>query len=124
LRQAAYAKATLEKFEMINCNLVATPMDISTTLTTNMDEDLKNIPFWQLIGSLMYLAVATRPDLAYSVGILSRFLDLPTNEHWNAGKHVLRYLSGTTDIRITYGCDGSNNLIAYSDADWENCVNT
>jgi len=72
----------------------------------------------------MYLAVATRPDLAYSVGILSRFLDSPTEEHWNAGKRVLRYLSGTTDIGITYGHDGSNNLIAYSNADWANCVNT
>lgn len=72
----------------------------------------------------MYLAVVTRPDLAYTVATLSKFLDSPTDEHWNAGKRVLRYLAGTTDVGIMYGCDRSTELIAYSNADWANCVNT
>jgi len=124
LVQTAYTKAILERFGMTDCNPIATPMDTSTTLTPNMNKDPINVPYRQLIGSLMYLAIATRPDLAYSVAILSRFLDSPTKEHWNAGKRVLRYLSNTTDIGITYGHDKSDNLIAYSDADWANCVNT
>ena len=78
----------------------------------------------QLIGSLMYLAAVTRPDLAYTVATLSKFLDSSTGEHWNASKRVLRYVAGTTDLKIIYGRERSNELVAYSDADWANCVNT
>lgn len=89
-----------------------------------INEDFRNVPCRQLIGSLMYLTVVTRPDLAYIVATLSKFLQSPTNEHWNAGKRALRYLAGTTDFGITYGCDKSNELVAYSDADWANCADT
>ncbi|KMQ87251.1 rna-dependent dna polymerase [Lasius niger] len=109
---------------MTSCNSVATPADTSTTLKTSINEDPRNVLYRQLVGSLMYLAVVTRPDLAYTVATLSKFLDSPTDEHWNAGKRVLRYLAGTTDIGIMYGRDRSTKLVAYSDADWANCVNT
>jgi len=66
LIQTAYAKAILDKFGMTNCNSVATPANISTTLKTNINEDPKIVPYRQLIGSLMYLAVVARPDLAYT----------------------------------------------------------
>lgn len=124
LIQTAYAKAVLKKFGMTSCNSVATPADSSITLKINVNNDLKTVPYRQLVGSLMYLAVVTRPDLAYTVATLSRFLDSPTNKHWNAGKRALRYLAGTTDLGITYGRDKSNELVAYSDADWANCVST
>jgi len=95
LTQTAYATAYETAYaaytrEVWNDQLQSScySMDTGATLTTNMDEDLKNIPFRQLIGSLIYLAVATQPDLVYLVGILSKFLDSPTEEHWNAGKRV------------------------------------
>ena len=63
---------------------------------------VEKYPYRELIGKLLYLAIATRPDIAYAVGVLCRFVDNPGMEHWNGAKRVLRYLKGTTDIRLVY----------------------
>ncbi len=70
-----------------------------------------------LIGGLMYLAVCTRPNIAYSIGALARHMKAPTAEHWNAAKHVLRYISGTRDMGISYR-NREANIVGYADADW------
>jgi reverse transcriptase-like protein len=64
---------------------------------------MKYIPYRQAIGSLMYAAVATCPDITFAVSILSRFLENPGNIHWKAVKHTLHYLKGTRDTQLTYG---------------------
>ena len=66
----------------------------------------------------MYLAVSTRPDIAFSVNNLARFNSNPQKEHWTALKPILRYLKGTTNIGILYKHDGSDKCVGYSDADW------
>ena len=69
--------------------------------------------------ALMYLAVATRPDIAYSVGVLARFNSNPGMEHWKAAKHLCRYLQGTKDFKLTYAPDPTSKELftTYSDAD-------
>ena len=72
-----------------------------------------------MVGSLRYL-VNTRPDLAYSVGIVSRFMEAPTTEHWAAVKHILRYIKGTTNFGCVYLREKRNEtveLLGYSDSD-------
>lgn len=67
----------------------------------------------------MYLMVGTRSDIACIVGILSRFMEKPRIEHWNAVKRVLKYLRGTTNYGITFSCNSRNTmLVVYSDADF------
>ena len=66
----------------------------------------------------MYLAVSTRPDIAFAVNNLARFNSKPQKEHWTALKRVLRYLKGTTNIGILYKQDGADKCLGYSDADW------
>ena len=66
----------------------------------------------------MYLAVSTRPDIAFSVNNLARFNLNPQKEHWTALKRILRYLKGTTNIGILYKHDGSDKCVGYNDADW------
>ena len=72
------------------------------------------------IGSLMYAAIGTRPDISFAVQNLSQFTQNPGPEHWTAVKRIFRYLNGTKDLGLTYG--GKDNvdlsIIAYSDADW------
>ena len=67
----------------------------------------------------MYLAVATRPDIAYAVGVLARFSANPGAAHWKAAKHLCRYLQGTKDYKLTYAPDPSCTQLftTYSDAD-------
>ena len=56
------------------------------------------VPYLSVIGALMYLANCTRPDIAFSVNLLARYSSAPTRKHWNGIKHILCYLSGTTDM--------------------------
>ena len=65
----------------------------------------------------MYAMVATRPDLAYVVGVVSRYMSNPGRKHWEAVKHILRYLRGTTDARLTFGSKNSTEVEGYTDSD-------
>jgi hypothetical protein len=71
----------------------------------------------QIIGSLMYLDSATRPDIAYVINKLSRFVSNPGSEHWRALEWVMRYLVGTMNYGIHYSGD-PKVLEGYSDANW------
>jgi len=81
-------------------------------------------PYHELIGSLMYLAVTTQPDIAFAVSRLSSFLDYYTLEHWSAAMWVLHYLKGTRSLSLVLGCDYSPSLVGYSDSDYANCPDT
>ena len=80
---------------------------------------MKSIPYSQLTGALMYLAVATRLDITYAVGVLGRFSSNPGPSHWKAAKHLCRYLQGTKDYRLTYAPDpkSSGMFTTFCDAD-------
>ena len=96
ISQKQYIEALLEKEGLQNGNSVATPMDPSTKLYPSEGEsEGRSNAYASLIGSLMYLAVATRPDIAYAVYRLGSFMANPDMSHWTAAKRILRYLSGT-----------------------------
>ena len=100
LCQKAYAAKIVEMCNMTKCNLVDTPMEERLKLTTaKVGTELDVTRYRSIVGSLRYL-VNTRPDIAYDVGIASRFLQAPAKEHWSVVKRILRYLAGTLD----YGC--------------------
>lgn len=61
---------------------------------------MDRVPYVSLVGSLIFAMVCTRPDIAYSVGVLSRFMANPGKAHWEAAKWVLRYLRGKSDYSI------------------------
>lgn len=103
---------------MLDCNSVKYPMDPKEV----MHKDEGGVPvdateYKSLIGGLRYL-IHTRPDLVYSVGMISRFMEKPTTLHYNAAKRVLRYVKGTTNFGLTYTKESKNNLLTgYSDSD-------
>ena len=82
---------------------------------------MKNIPYLAAVGSLNYLAIGTRPDLAHVVGELGQFNSNPGPGHWKVVQHVLKYLKGTADLGLTYGPsnpDSQCTLQAYCDASY------
>ncbi|BES92275.1 Hydra magnipapillata [Nesidiocoris tenuis] len=87
-----------------------------------LDKEMKKFPYQSLIGSLMYLASGTRPDIAFSVNYLSQFNTKYDEATWKAAKHVLRYLKGTEDLKLVFKNDGKP-LTGYVDSDWGNCPN-
>jgi hypothetical protein len=80
--------------------------------------------YQQVIGSLMYLAMATRPDLAFGVGIVSRFASNPGEHHIKAVKRLMRYLWGTLDVGLRFGGSAEEALAGYADADFAGCIST
>ena len=124
--QTQYIVDVLEQYSMTDCVAVSTPLDPNSKLSKEQcpttDEEkaqMRAYPYAQLVGSLMYLAIATRPDISYAVGLLGRFSSNPGLAHWKAAKHVLRYLKGTKDIKLTYAPDPSQSelFLSYCDAD-------
>jgi hypothetical protein len=125
ISQQAYSEAIIKKFGQENAKPSLTPLEPGVQLTKadepQTDEDkatMKSKPFRSLIGSLMYLACGTRPDIAVAVAKLSRFLQNPGQAHWDAAIKVVRYLLKTKDVGITYDGMLGTQLVAYSDADW------
>ncbi len=123
LNQKAYIEAMLARFNMESANPVETPNDCNVILVANdgYSQTVDRGHYQQLVGSLLYAAVATRPDVAYAVSTCCRFTSDPTVAHLTAAKRVLRYLRGTADYGLLYvwpETPGKNDLIGYSDADW------
>jgi hypothetical protein len=126
LSQRQYIKTLLECFNLSDCNPISTPIDPGTRLSSSMSpqtseeiEAMHNVPYLQAVGALMYLAVATRPDISYAVGVLACFSKNPGLQHGKAVKHLFRYLKGTMDLKLTYAPDPQCNdlFTTYSDAD-------
>lgn len=137
LSQKQYILDMLERFKLSDCRPVSTPMEPGLQLTKKQapetndhKEYMKNVPYMNAVGALMYLAIGTRPDIAYSVGKLAQFNSNPGVAHWKAVKHLFRYLKGTLDLRLTYRADSSDialpntTFTAYSDSDYAGCLDT
>jgi Reverse transcriptase (RNA-dependent DNA polymerase) len=128
LGQSSMISELLERYGMADANPRSVPMDPGTKLVKaapGEELDQSQYPFASLVGSLLYLAICTRPDIAFAVGALTRHMARPTYEHWLAAKAVLRYLAGTCYVGLTYGGTGGDlSLLGWSDADYAGDVNT
>ena len=103
---------------MKNCNVVNTPVAMVSKLTREGEGKIINPTlFRSLIGSLWYL-LSTRPDIVYSVGLLSKYMEKPKESHWLAVKRILRYIKGTMDFGLLYSYNNDATLYGYSDSDW------
>lgn len=126
LNSKQYILRKLDEFGMNDCNPIGTPMNPGTTLskedcpkTPEEIEAMRNIPYMSAVGSLLFLAMVTRADIAYAASVLCRFNSCPGIAHWKAVKHVFRYLAGTIDLELEYGPDptASDLLTVMSDSD-------
>ena len=126
ISQPAYARRILERFKFENCKASATPMvKITESDSAESGKVDATFPYRQAVGALMFLMTGTRPDLAFSVGYLSRVLDKPTTDDVIRVKRVFRYLAGTIAKGIVYKPDCSpGTLECYSDADFGGCSTT
>ena len=84
-------------------------------------QEMQQIPYASVIGSPMYAQVCTRPDIAYIVGMLGRYLSNPGKDHWIATKRVMRYLQRTKDYILTYRKSDQLEIIGYSNSDFTGC---
>ncbi|KAL1194446.1 Retrovirus-related Pol polyprotein from transposon TNT 1-94 [Cardamine amara subsp. amara] len=78
------------------------------------NEYMSRVPYASAVGILMYAMVCTRPDLAHTVSVVSRFMGKPGKEHWLAVKRIFRYLRGTSDVGLIYGDEAPCLVTDYS----------
>ena len=99
---------------------ISTPADPGTSLRAPSKECELKVPYREAIGSLMFLAIVSRPDLSFKVNYLSRFLCNYDKSHWECLKRVLRYLECTYNHGIEYKQNECSNFEqnAYSDSDF------
>jgi hypothetical protein len=130
LSQSAFVKMIVGRFNLEDANTVTTPMDPSVKLskeqspkTDEEKEDMADVPYHELIGSLMYASIATQPNVAHAITALSQFLENPGCVHWQAGLRVLRYLKGMVDYALTYRSEDGIRMpegkpLGYTDTDF------
>jgi len=120
MHQMKYASYMLKRFNMLSCNPTSSPAEVNLKLVINEDEELvDSILSKQIAVSLRYLC-NRRPDIAYVVGIISKFMSERSASHLLAAKRVMRYIKGTLEYGILFPkclTEDSMELIAYSDAD-------
>ena len=115
LSQERYAAKILEEAGLKGCNAVHIPMDAGLKLSKAEEKcGVDESDYRRNIGCLRYL-IHTRPDLAYSFGVLSRYMHAPKESHRAALKQVLRYLQGTMGYGLEFKSRSEKGLIGYSD---------
>jgi hypothetical protein len=119
IHQKEYVEKLLSQFQMSECNGVTTPMEVTKDQFNITPDDQVRTLYQQIVGSLIYLSVTTRLDIAYAVMQLSRFLHSPSRELLVKAKRVLRYLKSTTSYGLLYSStDNLPKCFGFSDADW------
>jgi hypothetical protein len=133
LIQDAYIRKIIGRYKLEDSKPTSTPMQQGIQLAPNTEQASKaDIEEYQSkMGSITYLAIQTRTDIAFACSVLSRFLTNPSKDHLNAADHLLRYIKGSADLCIQYGgpsqsknlelrgyYNKSGNLHGYSDSDF------
>ena len=110
LSQTTYIDSILARFNFDEAKPTAIPIDpnrplLKSQCPTKLADiaKMKNIPYREAVGSLLYAAMGTRPDIAFATSTVAQFMDNPGHEHWEAVKKIFWYLKGTRDLKLIYG---------------------
>lgn len=121
LCQRKYCTEVVTEVGLLGCKPAGFPIDqkhsLALTTTPLLPDPAR---YRRLVGRLVYLG-ATRPDLVYSIHILTQFMQQPQEAHWDAALHVIRYLKGTLGQGIMLRAAPPIHLTGWSDSDWEGC---
>ncbi|XP_056688715.1 uncharacterized mitochondrial protein AtMg00810-like [Spinacia oleracea] len=119
--QRKYALDFLKEHHMVDVKSVLLPMESNLKLTTDNGELLPSpTPYQRLLGRLIYLTI-TRPNISFTVQLLSQFMHQPTSVHMQVAKRLLRYIAGTFNQGILLASTSTSTLTAYCDNDWVRC---
>jgi reverse transcriptase-like protein len=123
LSQRSYLDSIQRRYGLEDLKPITTPMDPNIRLTsaqspstTEEIASMRNVPYHEAVGSLMYATLGTCPDICFAVQTVSRFNKNPGLAHWEAVKRIFRYLKGTRDLWLSYG-GVTKELMGYADAD-------
>ncbi|XP_058215643.1 uncharacterized mitochondrial protein AtMg00810-like [Rhododendron vialii] len=120
--QTKYASNLVKKFGLESAKHSRTPMSTNTKLSKDLDGvSIDQTLYRSMIGGLLYL-IASRPDIAFSVGVCARSQANAKESHLATVKRVIKYINGTMGYGIWLSNDTNSNLAGFSDADWVGCA--
>ena len=118
ISQRKYVLDILEETGMLDCKPIDSPMDPNVKLLLGQGEPLADPGrYRRLVGKLNYLTI-TRPDISFSVSVVSQFLQSPCDSHWDVVVRILRYIKGVPCRGLLYEDRGHTQVVGYFDADW------
>lgn len=123
LDQTGYINEIIKRFGMNDAKTAVTPSDPNQKLSTDMYDEQKSlvgvVPYQEAVGCLLYVSNGTRPDISFATNNVSRFNAKHSEPHWTAVKRIIRYLKGTTSLKLKYHRSGNTlEMIGFTDADW------
>ncbi|CAA7038049.1 unnamed protein product [Microthlaspi erraticum] len=120
LSQTSYIKKILQVFRVDEAKAVSTPIGAHFKLAAIQEEDESacEVPYCNAVGSIMYAMICTRPDVAYAIGLVSRFMSNPGNVHWTAIRWLLKYLKGMQDKKLVFTKGSDFRVEGFSDSDY------
>ena len=123
INQTDYIESVVERFGMRDFNPVYTPLPSGCEAHLVKNEDQASAAeikqFQQIIGSLLYAQIGSRPDISFAVGCLSQYASNPTQHHFRLAKYVLAYLNTTKDLALHYaGGNSGDGLHGYAESSW------
>jgi hypothetical protein len=122
LNQKQFIKDILTRYHMDGCRSQPTPIVKAREGPKDDEQRVDQRDYQSVVGSLNYLAVFTRPDIAYAVSQAGQSSADPTDDDLQRVKRVLRYLSGHQDYQVRFDKDGDGKVVGYCDADWAESV--
>ena len=126
LDQTAYLQKIVERFHLINAKPAPTPLPEGYQPLPAKKPATATLrsKYQQVIGSLLYIMLGTRPDIAFAVTKLSQFASNPSEEHLQKALYIVRYLLGTPNYALVFDGPGDGGLEAFADSDWASDPNT
>jgi hypothetical protein len=122
LLQRQYVLDMLSKYGMVGCKPIFVPLNQNGKLSANAGEVLEDATMYKkIVGSLIYMTI-TRPDLNYTVGLESQFMQVPRKPHLDGVRHTLRYVSAIADYGLFYEVSTELQVHGYIDADWAGSI--
>ncbi|GKB77547.1 hypothetical protein Tco_0944442 [Tanacetum coccineum] len=95
---------------MQDCKPISTPFPTNVKLSSKMSSsskkermEMSRVSYASAVGSLMFMMICTRPDIAHAVGVVSRYIAEPGRGHWEVVKRIIRYIKGTSDVALCFG---------------------
>lgn len=127
INQEYYIEQIVKTYNLEQSKDVTTPLDYNQKLcksgtTDGKDHEQIEVPYRELVGSLMYAMLGTRPDISFAVNVLARYSEEPRKAHWQAAKRVVQYLKTNKSLGIKF--EGNKPLTSYTDADYAADVDT
>ena len=121
LSQRKYVLDLLAETGMLDCRPASTPIEPNHHIKADSGDPIDKGQYQRLVGRLIYLS-HTRPDIAYAVSIVSRYMHDPRSQHLNAVHRILRYLKSCPGKGILFSNHGHLRIEGYTDADWAGCL--